>query len=1286
MRWRPGRKRWTLLTAFALIAAALAWVITHPDLLTPYFARLATRHLLRDADGHLEIGAFSGNMLTGLQLYDVTLSLRGERGAAIDVGIDTLAVDYGLGDLVTSPLRLHRVDVRGAVCLARRGDSPPDDEPSRPGSPFELPRFRVDDLRIARSAISVSGPDGRVEEQVADVDWTGLVRADTALVLVTREGRLDWLSRDSRLSGLSGHLVVDGERLATEQFILTLNGHPLTASGERRHDGDLDLRVDGRGVSVPEIENLIDTTLGFEAEGDADLHLRVRADSLWLDIVFDGELEGYHLEGTRGSASLIDDVLDWDRLDGRINGAWFAGTGRFDVADPEDVTFRLQGDVADVDLARDLVPDVVLPETDGWGWMNLWRRDLTNSTRVSGWLREGRIAEVPFDSVQVSVEGDSAGVTLHAIDLYQGAQTAYLTGRADTSGAFLGRVEIDARDLRTLPEAWPSPPMTGALKASGALRGQDPVYDFEGVAAIASLEFGPLRLDSCRAELVVEDILGSPEVTTETAGRSLTCADVPLGSFVTGGVVTSEAAVLHHFRAVNGDTTLSFRGQADFRGEAVEYYLPQVDFDLEGNAWRLESPARFRTAQGYLSLDPAALSSEYGALRAHGVWDERGDELDGEIVLENVDLALLDPFVTTRDTLDGLLSVVLSLGGTPYEPLLGLEARLDGCHTPLAAIDSLSLGALFYDDILDIRRLDLHTDQGRVGLAGLITHPGVDPEEFWPGAELDLSVDIHDGDWAFIDQFGIPSLDRIAGVFDGRVEVGGTTDAPRIEGSVSSAPFHVHWLHLDELTGGVEYADGRLVLSRLEGRKETLPLEGRLDIPLELDFHSEPVSPLDEYLLMQVSIPAGSDLTPLSRTCNAFVESHGRGGLDLVVSGVAEHPTYSGSLEIEDAGCVIRSLSEVYRDVSCRGEWEGDVLTLSDIRGREGARGTLSGAGTVTFDGLELEGFDVRLEADRFLVASIPELRALVRSDEVALTSVKAGPDSVIVPRFTGDLEVIEARYVGDFSEQPSISDPRVGTVAPDWLADLHLRAPRSSGHVINRTMELDLGGDVRLVRDLDGLSLRGSMDIDRGHLPVFNNDFRVTSGSLDFSREVGVIPMIDMTAETSVRLPAAQEGGTRRLEKIWIVLSGSAMSPTVDFSSESGYARSNIERMLLGMSPYATGRQTESALYTGTVAAGFNLLEREVAAELDLVDTFDIESGRVREDGTTQTLIGVGKYIGRDLYVKFAQAVTDQDREAVVEYQITNHLLLQTEISRRLDEALGNTTYNVDLKYRFEY
>jgi len=1286
MRLRMGRKRWTLLLALGLVAGAVGWVATHPEILTPYFARLATRHLLRDSEGDIEIGSFSGNMLTGLRLYDVTLSLEGERGAAVDVGIDTLAVDYRLSELLRSPLRLRRLVVTGAECLARRGDAPGPEDETQPGGPFSLPRFRIDDLEVRRSSATVSGPRGRVEEAFSEIDWRGTVKADTSLALVCQRGGLRWESRDSVIRDLHGLVTVDGRRIAAQQISLGLNDHAVTASGHRTHDGELSVRVTADDISTFEIEELIDTALGFNAVGDTRMHLVARADSLWLDISFQGELEGYHMEGMQGTSLLADEVLVWDRLEGRVNGAWFSGTGAFDLHDADDVSFQLRGDVSDVDLARGLVPDQDLPATDGWGWMNLWRRDGTDQTRVSGWLREGHLAGVPFDSLSVSLEGDGAGVTFHGLELRHAAQTAHLTGYADTSGAFLGRLEIQADDLATLPADWPVPPLQGALQVSGTLSGQDPVYDFEGLAAIPTCEIGPVRVDSCRADLRVENVLGAPEVAAELAGRSLVCAGVDLGAFTTGGVTTSAAAILHHFRSQRGDTTLTFRGQADFGDEGAGFYVPQLEVVLEGNAWRLEDAARFSAREGYFSLDETSLVSSWGALRASAVWDEAGDNLDGEVVLDRFDLDLVNSFLAGDALLNGELTATLSLGGTPYEPLLGLEARLDDCDLPLATIDSLTVAALYYDHILDIRSLDLHSDHGRLEAVGLVSHPGVDPEEFWPGADLDLHLEVGGADWAFIDQFGIPSLDRIAGTFDGSLDLAGTTDRPEIAGAIASSPFHVHWLHLDELRGTLAYDDDQLTLGDLQGRKETLSLTGRIELPLELDFHSEPISPPDGPLYMQVTIPQNTDLTPLARTCNAFVESGGRGGLDLVVSGPAEHPYYSGTVEVRDASCVLRGLSEVYRDVSCDGDWSGDVLTLTNIRGQEGARGTLSGEGTLTFAGLELERFDIRLAADRFLVASIPDLRALVRSDAVALTSAKVGPDSLIVPRFTGDLEVIEARYVGDFSEQPSLSDPRVGTVAPDWLADLNLRAPRSSGRIINRTMSLDLGGDVRLVRDLDGMYLRGTMAIDRGHLPVFNNDFTVTRGTLDFSQEVGVIPMIDMTAETSVRLPAPDDGATRRLEKIYVDVTGSAMTPVVNFRSESGYARSNIERMLLGLSPHATDTQTNSAIRQGTMAAGFNLLEREVAAELDLVDTFEIESGRIREDGTAQTLIGVGKYIGRDLYVKFAQAVTDQDREVLVEYQISDHLLLQSEISRRLDEAFGNMTYSVDMKYRFEY
>ena len=61
------------------------------------------------------------------------------------------------------------------------------------------------------------------------------------------------------------------------------------------------------------------------------------------------------------------------------------------------------------------------------------------------------------------------------------------------------------------------------------------------------------------------------------------------------------------------------------------------------------------------------------------------------------------------------------------------------------------------------------------------------------------------------------------------------------------------------------------------------------------------------------------------------------------------------------------------------------------------------------------------------------------------------------------------------------MSDPTVATVAPDWLADLHLVGPPRTTLISNRAMELAMSGDVDVVRDESGLYVSGTMNIDTG-------------------------------------------------------------------------------------------------------------------------------------------------------------------------------------------------------------
>jgi len=709
--------------------------------------------------------------------------------------------------------------------------------------------------------------------------------------------------------------------------------------------------------------------------------------------------------------------------------------------------------------------------------------------------------------------------------------------------------------------------------------------------------------------------------------------------------------------------------------------------DLEGTEWSLARPAHFSLGPGLFRLEPAALVSPKGSLEA--VLSAEGDSvLAGKMDLDRFDLALLNPFVHTARNLSGEVSARVQVSGIPSEPVVNVDGSLVDAPFALAHVDSLHLVGGYSAGVADIEALDMRTDYGRLQAAGTIAHPGTDVAGFWPGAELDLGLTIPDGDWAFMEQFALPALDRLSGRFSGSIHLGGRTDDPLCRGDLRSAPFNIHWLHLDELTGTVWVDRQTLVLGELAGHKDQLAMTGRIEVPLKLDFLSEPVSPLDGPFYMRLNIPENSDLEPLARATNAFATCSGRGEGEVIVAGPLEHPLYEGNLALRNVGFVLRDLEEVYHDASCTGRLSGDKLYVEDIEGREGLRGRFTGSGTVTFDGLVLKTFDVGLNLDRFLVASIPDLAAVVSGRGGRMVGVKVGPDSLLVPRFEGSLRVDKALYSGDFSEKPGVADPLEATVAPDWLADLHLHAEPRVGRILNRDMELDLGGDLDLIRDENGLNMRGALDINKGRLIVFNNSFELLRGRLDFSRELGFDPSVDIEAQAKYRLRSKYSSNSI-IEHIGVQITGSLFQPVIGFSSERGYSREAIQRMLLGLSPEATPEGDRGRLTNSSITAGFNLLEREIARELNVFDTFEIDQiQRERETGGLglDPLIGVGKYIGSDLYLKYAQGVRQNDRDVLVEYQINNHLLLQSEIRRRIDENQGQPTYNLDLKYRFEY
>jgi TamB, inner membrane protein subunit of TAM complex len=1282
MRWIKPAKL-PVLVAWMVIVGLLVWVGFNPQLLAPPLSGLVGKHLLGIDEGNLRVRDYRVRPFEGVDLYGLSLTLPSDSGGMTLVSADTVRVDFQVGEILGVVPRLKRVVVRNPQIFSRAGN-----DTTAESSSGSFPRIAIEHLVISDAFLEFSQADGQLSERISQLDFSGKVRSDQKIELVLRGCEVNWDTHQSHLDELRGRIVIDRKQIMAESVYGLLNGKRVKVSGSRHWDEDLDLTVEARGVNIAEVEALIDMTIGFAAEGDLDATFRTTGDALIYEGIFQGELEGYQMKDLRGRAAIRETEVVLTEAEGIINGAEFIGSGRFDIANTENVTFILEGDVAKVNLANGLVPqEEDLPVTDGVGRLKIEHSDLPLWTRVSGVLYGGIVEIVPFDSCYVDVEATADSVVFNQIELFYNDLHALLEGRSDEQKLFSGQLSVASEDLSTLPASWEWPDTRGRLYGLGDVNGPLDNLLFDGTLGVFGFELGEVAARYAEVSLLVDDVLGEPLINSGIEGNGLSVGGVPLGDFLLWGSASPKAARIDSFQSVLGDTTVVLVLDSALGDSLQEFSIEQFSIDLEGTHWAIADPVNFTMGEGFFDLPGLEFNSNQGRVVCWGQYDKSG-EVKGRLQLEDFDLGLLNPFVQTRAPLVGRTSADLEVSGESGDPTVDLTGRLADADFSLARVDTLELIARFNHGVLDFHDFRLKSEFGKVNLRGTVENQGGRLTDFWRGAELDLDVSIPDGDWLFLEQFEIPALERLSGRFSGEMVIGGSTDDPTIVGNLHSSPFNVHWLHMDKIECQVWADRNELVFADLRGNKGSLSLTGRIEIPMEMDFLSEPQSPLDGPFYMQLEIPPDTDLKLMSEATNGFIQSSGKATASVVVSGPLDHPFYTGRLEIKEAGFVLPQQEEIYSDVSCRGEFRGNELLISDIKGREGLHGRFNGDGKVVFRGLELESFDVLLNLDRFLVASIPDLRAVVSGSNCRLSSVFVGPDSVLVPKFSGVLEIDKARYTGNFKEQPNAADPMQPTVAPDWLGDLKLHAAPRTVRILNREMELYLGGDMDLVRSENGMRLRGTLDVNSGRLVVFNNSFNVKRGRLDFSREVGFDPLVDVDAEIRYRL-RSQYSNNSIIEHIGVHVGGTITEPEIVFTSERGYSREAIQRMLMGLEPEATADGDGNSLANTGISAGFNVLERELARELDIFDTIEIEQiQREKAAGESgfEPLVGVGKYIGSDLYLKIAQGIRQDDRDLVVEYQINDHMLLQSEVRSRIDENQGQPTYNLDLKYRFEY
>jgi translocation and assembly module TamB len=384
-----------------------------------------------------------------------------------------------------------------------------------------------------------------------------------------------------------------------------------------------------------------------------------------------------------------------------------------------------------------------------------------------------------------------------------------------------------------------------------------------------------------------------------------------------------------------------------------------------------------------------------------------------------------------------------------------------------------------------------------------------------------------------------------------------------------------------------------------------------------------------------------------------------------------------GGLELQNGTLENPALGSVLKEGRIRLLASGRRVEISELAASDGAGGTIRGHGHADFEGgveeasyrlgVTLDGLwvartdDVRIQADGDLELAGDASRARL-SGTLATRSVELRPPRRLPPSVV-QLEVIEIN--GPPASTRGREAPRARALPVDL--DVTTRIP---GRAFFRTVDLESEweGSLHLTGTPQAPVLAGRLSVVRGSFNALGIPFNLMRGVLRFDERDEIDPDIEILAEARRHDIVAQ-----------LLVTGTASAPKVTLTSEPPLPTDEIASHLL-FGRDATELSAAQSVQLAAAVARFT--SSTVPDPLGWVrrtlrvDRISVQSDEERPEST---VVSVGKYVGRRVFVSFDQNTAEATSKARVEVELTRQLNVATEVGTDSESRLG-----LDWRYRY--
>lgn len=448
------------------------------------------------------------------------------------------------------------------------------------------------------------------------------------------------------------------------------------------------------------------------------------------------------------------------------------------------------------------------------------------------------------------------------------------------------------------------------------------------------------------------------------------------------------------------------------------------------------------------------------------------------------------------------------------------------------------------------------------------------------------------------------------------------------------------------LAGGTEREIMRYERLSLDAVLEPAVMQASLDLRLAGDDFvrgrvqagRDEAAALDGDLQLQVG-----DLTFVELFSPDIVEPVGELSGRLTLGGTLGAPRLAGDAGLRNFGAELPALGIRLADSSVllRGDQTGEAVLEGELR---------SGSGSIAVTGRQAAGngeadarrIEIELQGSDFLVADIPELRAVVSPDlQLVLTDRLHIRGRVDVPSARLDLEQLDSTTSP--SRDVVVVDPVDPAGGPPLPIDaLVTVALGERVELIGFGLEGRLAGELR-VREVTGraTTATGALEVS-GDYTAYGQDLNIERGRLAWTSSPIDNPSLDVLAQ-------------RRFDNnnitVGIRVRGTALQPTTEIFSEPAMDNTEALSWLVLGRPLRTasgdeGQQLGAAALA--LGAGGNYLAEQMGARLGL-DEAGISDSRALGGAT----FSVGKYLSPRLLVSYGVSLVGSGQVLTLKYML---------------------------------